>query len=105
MATPQLKSTTKAITHIKWHEMCDFLQALFGVEEFVWNDCSNGRYDRVQIDAKDITSEMWTKFDHKTYAKYKEQGYIPEYGLRVLFCGLVAEGHLPPGDYLVHNSW
>ncbi len=104
MDAPRLKSTTKAITHIDWNDMCQFLEKLFGVQEFFWNGCPNDHYDRVQISASDITSEIWVKYDCKTYEKYKAEGYIEEYGLRVLFLGLIAEGHLPPGDYLVFYS-
>lgn len=95
---------TKPITRIDWlgpDGLAEYLAALWGHHDFTWNDAGNDTYHRVRVDPGDRFDE----YDRAVYARAKVNGYIEDYQIHALFLGLVADGDLPPGDYLVNVSW
>jgi hypothetical protein len=101
---------TKPINHVEWccrNGLQAYVQSVFGCHDFTWNDIRNDTYHRFDVsDPKEFNNPDVLGQDlRESYAAAKKKGYIPDYDMRALLLGLIAEGHLPAGDYLVHVSW
>jgi hypothetical protein len=98
---PVLRCETETIHKVDVYDLETFIQAVTGhTYECVANqEWSNDSQHRFSVDGKmlDYEVEVWEKF--------KRTGVEESYILRNILEGLVMDGHVPSGTYLITVSW
>lgn len=72
-----------------------------GVDSEVVADEEWGNYQCHEVST--YNDDWWNKFEHKAFVAWTQGGRYP--GINTVLTGLVKEGVLPPGDYLIRVSW
>lgn len=98
---PVLRCETETIHKTEYHELDSFIEAVTGhtyecVASEEWSNDSQHRFD---VDG------ILADYEQKEWDKFKKTGEEKSYGLRTILDGLVKDGHLKPGIYLITVCW
>ena len=103
MTTPKpvLRCETETIHKVEYHELDSFIQAVTGhyfecVPNEEWGNDSQHRFD--------VDGDL-SEYDQKEWDKFKKTGEQQLFGLRTVLDGLVKDGHLTAGVYLITVCW
>lgn len=103
---PGLKSTEKPITHVVLKDFCDFLRELrgFGFSAKIQNihEWCTHTPTYISITDEELARGFERAEEREKYDRLKTTGVLRPNDLDWLFFGLAVEGHIAPGEYLVH---
>ena len=98
---PVLRCEVETISSVEYHELDTFIEAVTGHHyDCVCNEeWSNDSQHRFYVDGK------LSDYDQKDWDKFKKTGEEETYSLRNILNGLVADGHLAAGIYVISVCW